>query len=89
MSWIQPNFSVQDPAPAQDAAQEQDAAVTTPVPTDDEESPQEYVTPEAAYPWWPVPDVEPAQPETAETPGQSYHASVRCANGELGKLGRK
>ena len=92
-SWYQPNFMPQEP-PATTARDPTEEAVRTPVPTDDEMSEvEEFGTPDGrpadeaqqeAFPWWPVPDL-PKDEQTTEE-GQSYHATVRRANGELGLL---
>ena len=93
-SWYQPNFATQEPPAPEDLQRD---AVTTPVPTHDELSDAgEYGTPDGrpaddamadAFPWWPVPDAQGAEPvETTPTGNQSYHASVRRSNGELGLL---
>ena len=80
--------------PATTARDPTEEAVRTPVPTDDEMSEvEEFGTPDGrpadeaqqeAFPWWPVPDL-PKDEQTTEE-GQSYHATVRRANGELGLL---
>eukprot|EP00435_Cladocopium_sp_Y103_P057491 s245_g19.t2 len=92
VSWIQPNFDLRGPHPMQEQHQE-DEAVRTPVPTDDEDESQsvaEYATPdgpqEGAFPWWPIPETEQQRTDAATDQERSFHASVRCTNGDLGLL---
>ena len=70
---------------------EAEAGELTATPQPQREDTGEFLSPEshqAAFPWWPVPDL-PADTSTqpdADIRSQSYHTSVRLASGRVGLL---